>query len=261
MITVTTAELNALLAAYLYPFVRILGLLATEPVLGNRSVPAQVKVGLAIAITVVLVPSLPPPPAVEPASGIGLLILGQQLLIGIALGFVMRIVFDAVEMAGQMIGLQMGLGFATFFDPQTAGQVPVVGQFLGITVLLVFLAINGHALVLSVLAESFRLLPVGQIGLGAGGFGFLASWGAQIFAIGLVLALPVIAALLVANAAFGLLTRAAPQINIFSVGFPFTLLAGFVALYLSMPHFMPVFDRLFASGIEAMVMVLRAFAS
>jgi flagellar biosynthetic protein FliR len=260
MIELTTAQWNLLLATYLYPFVRVMGYISADPVLGNRTVPIRLKIGLALAISVAIAPTLGPLPAIEPASPAGLAILAQQVFIGVAIGFAVRVILAAVEMAGQMIGLQMGLGFATFFDPQTSAQVPVIGQYLGLLAVLVFLSINGHALLLSTLIESFSILPIGTLGLDSNGFSAFARWGAQIFLIGFTLALPVIATLLIANFGIGIISRAAPQMNIFAVGFPFTLLVGFIALYLMIPYFLPVLDRLFTGGIETLVLVLRAFA-
>lgn len=260
MIELTTAQWNLLLATYLYPFVRVMGYISADPVLGNRTVPIRLKIGLALAISVAIAPTLGPLPAIEPASPAGLAILAQQMFIGVAIGFAVRVILAAVEMAGQMIGLQMGLGFATFFDPQTSAQVPVIGQYLGLLAILVFLSINGHALLLSTLIESFSILPIGTLGLDSNGFSAFARWGAQIFLIGFTLALPVIATLLIANFGIGIISRAAPQMNIFAVGFPFTLLVGFIALYLMIPYFLPVLDRLFTGGIETLVLVLRAFA-
>lgn len=260
MIELTTAQWNLLLATYLYPFVRVMGYISADPVLGNRTVPIRLKIGLALAISVAIAPTLGPLPAIEPASPAGLAILAQQVFIGVAIGFAVRVILAAVEMAGQMIGLQMGLGFATFFDPQTSAQVPVIGQYLGLLAILVFLSINGHALLLSTLIESFSILPIGTLGLDSNGFSAFARWGAQIFLIGFTLALPVIATLLIANFGIGIISRAAPQMNIFAVGFPFTLLVGFIALYLMIPYFLPVLDRLFTGGIETLVLLLRAFA-
>ena len=257
MISFTDAQWNALIAAYFYPFARIMAWLATDPVLGNRSVPMRLRIGLAIALAVVIAPMSGPLPATEVGSAMGMAILAQQVLIGVCLGFAVRIVFAAVEAAGQFAGLQMGLGFATFFDPQTSAQVPVVGQYLGLVATLVFLSINGHAMLIGALAESFRLVPVGMPGLAPAGLAGYAAYGAQVFALGLALALPVIAALLIANLGVGVISRAAPQMNIFAVGFPFTLLLGMAALYLTLPYFAPLLERIFAGGIEMAVALLR----
>lgn len=257
MLTFTSAQFGAWLAAFIWPFTRILALIATDPILGGTSVSIRVKVALAVLITLVLVPVLPPPPAVDPGSPAGLLILGQQVIIGAAMGLTMRIVFGAVEMAGHLSGLQMGLGFATFFDPINASQVSVVSQFLGMFTTLVFLSINGHLMVLSALAESFRVLPIAAGPLSEMGWRALAGWGGQIFLVGVLLAFPVVAALLITNLAIGVMTRAAPQLNIFAVGFPLTLGAGFLVLYLSLPYLTPLLTRAWQNSLDMALQILR----
>ena len=164
----------------------------------------------------------------------------------------MRVVFVAVEMAGELIGLQMGLGFATFFDPGNASDIPVVGQFLGLVVSLFFLTLNGHLQMISLLSQSFSALPISAAALAATGFTALVSWGGEIFAAGLLLALPLLAALLIANLALGILTRAAPQLNIFAVGFPLTLATGLLVLGLALPYFAPVLERMIQDGLRMM---------
>ena len=255
MISITTAELNALLAAFLWPLTRVLALVASAPVLGNPSVPLRVRLGLAVMITLIVAPTLGPMPQVEPGSHAGLLILAQQIVIGLALGFAMRVVFVAVEMAGELAGLQMGLGFATFFDPQNAGHVPVVGRFLGLIAILFFLAVNGHLQMVSLLSQSFSALPIGAEASAATGLRALVSWGGGIFVAGLLLSLPLLAALLITNLALGILTRAAPQLNIFTVGFPLTLAIGLLVLVLAMPYFAPVLERMIQNGLQMMLQI------
>src|SRR5689334_20071495 len=148
MISISTAQWYAYISAILWPLLRVLGLIFAEPILGNPNVPVRVKVGLALFITILFAPVLPALPRADPASAAGLLIAVQQLIIGLAMGFTLRIALTAVETAGQLAGLQMGLGFAVFFDPQSTAQTAVVGQFLGLFAILVFLAIDGHLLVL-----------------------------------------------------------------------------------------------------------------
>lgn len=257
MITLTVAQLQTMLAAYGWPFVRIIAFIATEPVLGNRAVPLQVKIGLALLVTVVIAPVLPAPPDVAPASAAGLLVLAQQVLIGAAMGFASRIVIAAAEMAGQLAGLQMGLGYALFFDPESSGQAPLVAEFYGLIAILTLLATNGHYLILTALVESFRVLPPALEPISARGFLTLVTWGGQIFEIGLMMSLPVIGALLVANIGIGILVRAAPQLNIFAIGFPITLGVGFLMLYLSLPLLVPMVDALAHSGIAVMMRILE----
>lgn len=257
MISVTSAQLSAWLAAFGWPFVRILALVSSAPILGNPGVPLQVKIGLAFAIAVVLTPVLGAMPQVEPGSAIGLLILAQQIVIGVAMGFAMRIVFTAVEMAGHIVGMQMGLGFATFFDPQNAAQTPVVGQFLGLIGTLAFLAMNGHLLIIETLAQSFQTLPVMAQPFSATGWRALAGWGKEVFLAGLLLSMPIMAALLITNLALGIMTRAAPQLNVFSVGFPITLTAGFIVLIVALPYFAPLFERLLHDGMGMALQIAR----
>ena len=255
MISITTAELNALLAAFLWPLGRILALIASAPVTGNPSVPLRIRIGLALMITLAVAPALAPLPPVDPGSGAGLLILAQQVVIGLAMGFAMRIVFAAVEMAGELAGLQMGLGFATFFDPQNAGDIPIVGSFLSLIVTLAFLAVDGHLEMIGLLVQSFIALPIGAGGMAAPALITLAQWGGEIFFASLLLSLPLLAALLITNLALGILTRAAPQLNIFAVGFPLTLAIGMLVLALALPYFAPLLERMVHDGLQMMLQI------
>lgn len=257
MLTFTSAQLTAWLVAFIWPLFRIGALIASSPILGNPTFPRPAKIGLAVALTLVVAPGLGPMPQVDPGSAAGLLVLAQQVVIGVAMGLTMRIVFVAVEMAGNLIGLQMGLGFATFFDPVNATQVPVVAQFLGLLFTLVFLSLNGHLMMIEVLAESFQLFPISAQPASALGWKMVAEWGAEIFRAGLLLALPMIATLLIANLSIGIMTRAAPQLNIFAVGFPITLAAGFMVLFVTLPYMAPLFERLMHDGLQMMLQVAR----
>ena len=260
MISISTAQWYAWIVAFLWPFLRVLGLIVAEPVLGNSNVPPAVKVGLAVLVTLVLAPVLPPMPRVEPASAAGVLIGVNQLLIGLAMGFAVRIAQTAIEAAGQLAGLQMGLGFAVFFDPQTSAQTAVVGQYLGLFAILTFLSIDGPGLVIAALAQSFTLLPITLQTPAPGGFRVLVEWGGEIFRAGLTVALPVVAALLIANAAVGIMTRAAPQLNIFAIGFPITLAVGFFGLWLALPLIGPSIERLFEQAVLVALQVAERVA-
>jgi flagellar biosynthetic protein FliR len=250
MITVTSAELNALIAGLIWPLTRILGLIAAAPLFGNRSIPARVKLGLAILLTIIVAPVIPPVPRIELVSLSGLLIVMQQIIIGLAMGFAMRIVFAAIEFAGEVIGLTMGLGFATFFDPQTQGRSSAISQFLGLLAIMLFLASNIHVMLLAVLVESFTTLPIAGAPMTGGGFYRLAEWGGRIFSAGTQLALPMVAALLITNMALGILTRAAPQLNLFAIGFPLTISVGFIVILLSLPYLATPVGALFIEGID-----------
>lgn len=258
MISFSSAQLDTWLALFLFPLARILALLVTAPVFNNAALSTQIRLVIGLAIGFGMAPALPPMPPISPGSWIGLAVLAQQILIGIIMGFTLRIIFSAVDMAGELIGLQMGLSFATFYDPQTSAQTPVISEFLGIIVLLMFLAMNGHLLSLSVLAESFRLLPVTATPFAGGGFATMLAWSGTLFSAGLMLALPLIAALLIANISLGVLARIAPALNIFAVGFPVTIVSGFTVLMLSLPYFGAALERLYDRGFDALAGVIRA---
>lgn len=257
MISVSAAQLDLWMSALLFPLARVLGLIAAAPLFNNRAFVARVRLGLGLGITLAIIPTLPPS-GLQVGSWQGLLALTQQMLIGIALGFSMRIIFAAIDLAGELIGLQMGLGFAMFYDPDNAAQSPVIAEFMGLLAMLVFLSINGHLMVLAVLGNSFEWWPVGADLFPASGWLAIARWGATVFSAGLMLALPIIAALLVVNIALAVLTRAAPTLNLFAIGFPVTLIAGFVMLVLSLPFFTPMLQRLFEYGLETLARLAMA---
>ncbi|MGH8809785.1 MAG: flagellar biosynthetic protein FliR, partial [Noviherbaspirillum sp.] len=136
MITVTSTELNTWIASFLWPLTRILGLISVAPLFGNVSVPARLKIGLGVMLAMIIAPGVPALPAMDPMSLSGLLILMQQLVIGMAMGFAMRIVFAGIELAGEISSMTMGLGFAIFYDPQTRGRSSAISQFVALLTLM-----------------------------------------------------------------------------------------------------------------------------
>lgn len=258
MISFTSAQLDAWLTAFFFPLARVLALMATAPIFNNTAQPARIRMAAGFVITLAIVPVLPAMPAVPPGSWLGLVIIAQQILIGVLLGFTLRLALLAIDVAGSIIGMQMSLSFAVSYDPQSAGQTPVLSEFLTLFAMLIFLALNGHLLTINVLAESFRLLPVSLEPVRAASFAVLMSWSAVIFSTGLLIALPLITTLLIANLAMGVLARVAPQLNIFAVGFPVTLMAGFVLLMFSIPYLGMALEHLFDRAFHAMAAVLRA---
>ncbi|MBI2779931.1 MAG: flagellar biosynthetic protein FliR [Gammaproteobacteria bacterium] len=240
----TSAEIASWIGMYLWPLFRVMALVAMAPVFGAQSVPVRIRVGFSVALTLVIAPVLPPVPVVDPLSSAGLMIVIQQVLIGLAMGFSLKLVFGAFVLAGQLIGQSMGLGFASMVDPLNGVQVPVVSQFYQVLVTLIFLALNGHLVLLEVLADSFRTLPVGPNGLAMSGVWDLVIWGGQMFSGAVLISLPAVTALLVANIAFGVMTRASPQLNIFAIGFPITLLLGIVVMLVTLPVISPQLNNL-----------------
>lgn len=247
----TAAQLSAWLSTLAWPLLRVSGLLLVAPVFSARVVPARIRLVAALALTP-LVAMLVPPPAVgfEPLSAAGVMIAAQQLLIGIAIGFAVQIAFDALEMAGQLIAMTMGLGFATLVDPSRGAMTPVLSQFLLVIGLLLFLSFDGHVLLIAALADSFRWAPVGQAAFGPDQAFQLAGWAARIFETGLLIALPAVVALLAVNIGMGIVSRAAPQLNLFAVGFPAAMLCGFLFLLLSLPAIGEGFAGLVESAFE-----------
>ncbi len=256
MFTLSSTDLDALLVLFFFPFVRILAWVRFDPLLGNRAVPTRMRVVLALVLTVAIAPILPAAPRVALVSGEGLMVLLQQIAIGAVLGFSLRIVFGIVEVAGQFMGMQMGLSFATLFDPINGAQTPVVSQFLVLVTTLILFSFNGHHLVIAALARSFVEVPVGTA-LSAQGFAAVVHWGGIMFSTGLHISLPVTAALLATNLTIGMMSRAAPQLNIFAVGFPLTLGAGFLVLYFTLAYLPAQLDRIWLQALQAGMGAMR----
>lgn len=248
--TVSTTQLIAWIAGYLWPFARIAAMVSVAPILGTQTVPVRVRVGIAVALTAVIAPLVPPIPGIEPFSLAGVIVTAQQVLIGLAMGFAVRLVFSALENGGNSVAMLMGLGFAEMMDPQSGVQVPMISQFFTILAGLLFLALDGHLVLVQVVAQSFHTLPIGLTGLSGDGLWKLVSWGGWIFAGAVLIALPAIAALLIVNIAFGVMTRAAPQLNIFAVGFPISLILGFIILLLVLPTIVPKFSSLLSGSFD-----------
>lgn len=253
MFSIDSAQIDAWIATFIFPLARILAFIATAPLWSSAGVPARTRLILAIAIAVAITPALPPMPSVQPASLAGLWILLQQMLIGIGMGFAAKIVFTAFDLAGEFIGAQMGLGFATFYDPLNSSQTPVVAEFLRLIALLLFLSMNGHLLYLATLAQSFSAIPVSSTPMAAGSWLNLAELGGKIFSAGLLLSLPIIVAMMITNIALAVLTRAAPQLNIFALGFPLTLIGGFFGLAISLNYLSAPLQSIFEFGLSAML--------
>jgi flagellar biosynthetic protein FliR len=256
--TVSQVQIEQWLALFLWPFLRIFGMLLTDPFYSSRSISATVRIALAILLAILVAPLLQPMPAVPVVSPIGIMIGINQLLIGLMIGFTARLMFTAVEMAGHLAGLQMGLSFATAYDPQHASQVPIVAQFLSLVTLLLFLALNGHLVMIRVVVDSFSQVPIDPQPLAAEGLRLLADRGATVFRLGMLLSLPVVGALLIANLAIGVMTRAAPQLNVFAVGFPLLLGIGLGALYLVLPYYPPYIDFMIGDLTRFLAQMLKA---
>jgi flagellar biosynthetic protein FliR len=250
------AQLLSAVAGFSWVLVRISALFVALPLFAGHLVPAPVRVLLSLATSFLIWPVLPAPPAVELFSLAGLLIDIQQFLIGLAMGFILQLAFAAIIFGGQSVAYGMGLGFASMVDPTTGIQVPVIAQFYQMLSILLFLILDGHLLVVQLLVESFSTFPIGRFAPEQKALWDIALWMSKVFAAGLLLSLPIVTALLIVNLGFGIATRAAPQLNIFSVGFPVSLLLGIVLMDLTLPDVLKLFSGFLDSGYQ---LIMRLF--
>lgn len=246
----TDQQIAQFIQQYFLPLTRIGGLFMVMPVIGTRIVPARVRILLALCVTVVVLPLLPsfnPSPVLSIQT---LIHVVQELLIGIALGFSFQVVFQVFILAGQFVAMKMGLGFASMNDPTNGVQTTVLSQFYLVLVTLTFISVQGHLILLEFLINSFYTLPPTQAIFSAAKAYQVANLGGWLFSAALIIALPVLTSLLVINIAFGVMSRAAPQLNIFAVGFPFTLGCGLGLLWLGLRVFNEHFEQVFDYGYD-----------
>lgn len=254
---ITDAQIASWVSDFLWPFFRIGAFFMIVPIFGAQVVPARIRMGLALGMTIALYPVLPPMPVIEVTGLQSLVIIAMQILIGLTLGFVVLTILQIFVLAGQTISMQMGLGFASMVDPANGVSVAVLSQWYQVLVTLVFLSINGHLIVLEVLAESFQLMPVSDSAFSQSVFMSVAQFGAWLFEASMMLALPAIAALLLVNLTFGVMTRAAPQLNVFALGFPVTMLAGLVIVWASYWVALPMVQQLLNVHLDFMMQILQ----
>ncbi|WP_422135145.1 flagellar biosynthetic protein FliR [Endozoicomonas sp. ALD040] len=241
--TFTFSEVVGWIGQYLWPFFRIGALFLAMPIISSQVVAPRIRVILAMAITIIVAPMLPAVPAVEPLSGEALLITAQQLAVGLLMAMVLQIYFAIFTSAGQMLSLQMGLGMAVMFDPMNGAQIPVISQVFQLLSFLMFLAFDGHLVVISIVVESFNTIPIAPFSIRQLDIDRLPAMGGWMFASALLMVLPAIVALLIVTFTFGVMNRSAPQFNIFSLGFPLTMLAGIFILMLISSTLNGVFTR------------------
>ena len=232
------------------PFFRLSAMMAVAPVFSAAGFNVRTRALFAVLIAALVAPSLPAPPVDNLLSGAGVLMGIREIGVGLVLGFIVQMAFGAAVFAGQAISMTMGLGFAMAVDPQNGVQVPVVSQLYVILATLLFLALDGHLLLIAAVVESYQLIPIGVAGLPVSSLSAVVALGTMVFAGGILLALPALTALLLINVAFGIVTRTAPQLNIFAVGFPVTILAGLFIMFLVMPGFIEALTQLIGSSLQ-----------
>ena len=235
MITISEAQILAWVSPILWPFLRVLAVFTAAPIFSSRAFPLRARIGLAFFIALASQASLGNQPLISMTGSQALGAVLQQVGIGLAIGFTVRLVFSAVELAGEVVGFQMGLNFAAFFDPSLNSQSSAVARFYGQMVALLFVVLNGHLWVLMVVIRSFDSFPVDQNFLEALAKMKIYNLGSDLFASGLWIALPMIGMLMFVNLALGIVSRVAPQMNIYAVGFPVTLSVGLVGIAATLP--------------------------
>lgn len=243
-------QLEGWVGGAMWALARISGLMLVAPVLGSTMIPMRIRLGLTVLLTMVLAPLAPLD--IRPLSAAGVAVMSQQVLIGAALGFILKLVFEAVAFGGQFLSQAMSLGFAETVNPGVGGTTPVISQFYTMLVTLMFLVMNGHLQLISLLADSFRSMPVGDVGIGADGLWGVLSFASHLFSGAVRVALPALTAVLVVNLGFGAISRSAPSMNLFAVGFPITICLGVLAVWLSLRALPGAFDSLQTAAWDTM---------
>ena len=256
--TITASMILDTAGVYLWPFLRIGAMLMVMPAIGGGFVPARVRILFAMALTMVMAPALPPPPPVDVLSLSGFMAIGREVLIGAIMGFVVQVVFDAIALGGQLISMSMGLGFAVFIDQARGVNIPVLGQLFMVLSLLLFFIVDGHLAMIQLLADSFRILPIDGAEVSQGLLGGVLNWTGQLFVVAVKIALPAITALIVVNMSFGVMSRAAPTLNLFAVGFPAAMLLGFAVIFLSVDNLQENVSRSLAAALVLLPELLES---
>ncbi|MBF8745389.1 MULTISPECIES: flagellar biosynthetic protein FliR [Pseudomonas] len=257
MLELTDAQIGTWVATFLLPLFRVTAMLMTMPIFGTKMLPARIRLYVAVAITVVIVPALPALPEFDPLSLRGLLLCAEQIIVGTLFGLALQLLFQTFVIAGQIVSTQMGMGFASMVDPANGVNVAVVSQFMTMLISILFLLMNGHLVMFEILTESFTTLPVGNA-LVVSHFWEMAGRMGWVFGAGLLLILPAITALLVVNIAFGVMTRAAPQLNIFSIGFPLTLVLGMGIFWIGLADVLSHYQALASEALQWLRELARA---
>jgi flagellar biosynthetic protein FliR len=248
-LVVSEEQLMQFIGQYLWPMIRIGAFYFAVPIIGARTVPARVRLILMLFTTLLLVPVLPPAPVVSILSLPGLVMVVQEVLIGLALGFTMQVVLHVFILAGQFIAMKMGLGFAAMNDPSSGVSTTIMSQFYLLLSTLLFLSTNGHLVIFQLMIDSFTSFPIGGDGLDSASFLVIAQLGSWMFSAALLIALPLFTSLMIVNMSFGVMSRSAPQMNVFTVGFPITLVFGLALMWFSLGNFLPVYFDLMDEGI------------
>lgn len=253
---ISEEQLSQFIGQYLWPLLRIGAFYFAVPVIGARTVPARIRIVLMLFTAIIIAPVLPAAPIISFLSLQGFMMIAQEVLIGLALGFTMQVVLHVFVLAGQFMSMKMGLGFAAMNDPSSGVSVTILSQFYLLVSTLLFLSSNGHLVVLQLLIDSFTTFPIGGAGMNTAHFMTIVDLGSWMFGAALLITLPLFTSLMIVNMSFGVMSRSAPQMNVFTVGFPITLIFGFILMWFTFANFLPVYFEIMEQGIG----VLRTLA-
>lgn len=253
---ISEEQLSQFIGQYLWPLLRIGAFYFAVPVIGARTVPARIRIVLMLFTAIIIAPVLPAAPIISFLSLQGFMMIAQEVLIGLALGFTMQVVLHVFVLAGQFMSMKMGLGFAAMNDPSSGVSVTILSQFYLLVSTLLFLSSNGHLVVLQLLIDSFTTFPIGGSGMNTAHFMTIVDLGSWMFGAALLITLPLFTSLMIVNMSFGVMSRSAPQMNVFTVGFPITLIFGFILMWFTFANFLPVYFEIMEQGIG----VLRTLA-
>ena len=251
-------QLMQFIGQYIWPMLRIGAFYFAVPIIGSRTVPARVRLILMLFTTLLIVPVLPPAPVISLLSLQGVTQIVQEVLIGLALGFTLQIILHVFVLAGQYIALKMGLGFAAMNDPSSGLSVTMLSQFYTMLTTLLFLSSNGHLVVLQLMIDSFHYYPIAGPGMSATAFLIIVNLGSWLFSAALLIALPLFTSVMIVNMSFGVMSRSAPQMNVFTVGFPITLVFGLTLMYFSLGSFLPLYFELIEEGMDVLRSLVEA---
>ena len=260
-VTLNAADVSLWVSRLWWPTLRVGGFVLSAPVASETTIPSFIKIIMSVSLAFLMSPLVRTPADLSIFSGMGLFAAVQEMLIGVAIGMVVQLAFEALTFAGQTVSLTMGLGFATLVDPQHGANTTVLGQMFMIFGVLTYLAVDGHLMLLGALAQSFQTLPIGVFHVDGNFLATVASWGAHVFESGLLIALPAVIALLIVNLALGVVTRAAPQLNLFGIGFTITLICGFFALIVGIEGTMASISSLINNALSTAAELVAAPAT
>ena len=239
--------------------VRVAAILMSIPVFGGRSVPVVLKAGFVLAVSLVLYPLVQIEPLVQvAATPLFVIGLAGEVLLGVAVGLIVRTIFAGVQLAGQLSGYQMGMAIANVIDPDSSVQIPMISQFYQVLAILIFVTVNAHYWFLEAMQESFQLIPPYGFQLSASLMKQLIDLGSGIFIIGLKIGAPVMVVLLLTSVAFGLIARTVPQMNVFIGAIPLKIAVGLLFIFFSLPYCTAFLGQLFADLGSRIMLLLAA---